>query len=101
MKRKRVSPAEVLESINMIDSIRETIQGLKGEEVIVRYGKGKRRRREVQGKIGETFKKIFILEYEVEDEKLTEAFRYQDLQMETSSIELADNGNKILTANQA
>lgn len=75
-----------------IKALKEMIGDLKGEEVVIRYGKGKRRRREVHGSIGDTFKRVFTLEYEKEGHKLREAFRYDDLRMENFSMVLEKNG---------
>lgn len=77
---------------------RELISHHLGEEVVVRYGKGKRRRREVAGKIAQTFKNIFTLEYEKDGHRLTEAFRYSDLRMEHFSIALK-SGRMLISEN--
>jgi uncharacterized protein Veg len=91
-----MSPREVAVRRKFNLLIKERVKELKGEDVVIRYGKGKRRRREVRGRIARTLREIFTLEYEKGGHTITEAFRYKDLVMGTFSITLENSGAEVL-----
>ncbi|MBN1289115.1 MAG: hypothetical protein JXA49_05705 [Actinobacteria bacterium] len=96
MNRKFMGTKEIGELLNRNEQVKKAVQDLRGEEVIVSYGKGTRRKREVRGTISKTSKEIFLVESEKRGQQVSEAFRYKDLIIGNFSITLQDTGAEVL-----
>lgn len=96
MNRSLSSSREPLQSAMKSEMIKKAMEDLEGEEVLLLYGKGTRRKREVRGTIGKTSREVFLVESEKKGHQITEAFRYNDLIVGNFSMTLLETGDEIL-----
>lgn len=96
MNRSLSSSQEPFQSTIKSEMVKKAVKDLEGEEVLLLYGKGTRRKREVRGTIGKTSREVFLVESEKKGHQITEAFRYNDMIVGNFSMKLMETGDEIL-----
>lgn len=96
MNRSLSGSQEPMQAALKSELVKKAVKDLEGEEVLLLYGKGTRRKREIRGTLGKTSREVFLVETEKKGHQITEAFRYTDLIVGNFSMTLLETGDEIL-----